>query len=989
MVTLPSGIVSFLFTDIEGSTRLWEEFPEAMRAALAQHDSILTDAVAAHNGTVFKHTGDGMCAVFAVVSDAVAAALDAQRGLAQSDWSAVGSLKARMGIHTGQAEEDQGDYFGPPLNRTARLMSAAHGGQVLLTGVAADLAQGHLPDRAELKGLGTHRLRDLSNAEDVSQLLHPELPAEFPPILSLDFFQGNLPPQLTSFIGREEEIAQVNALLNDTRILTLTGIGGAGKTRLALEIGVQRIEEFSDGVWLVDLAPITDPDMVRSTIASTFGIPEEGFHDYIRSKNALIIMDNCEHVLDTSAQAVQRLLQVCPKVSVIATSREALGVPGEVIHRVLSLSMPEVSDTTLEAASRCEAVQLFVERAASVQPGFTLSEANAPAISQIARRLDGIPLAIELAATRVKGLPVDQIATRLDDRFRLLTGGSRTALPRQRTLQATIEWSYELLTAEEAALLNRLSIFRGGFTIEAAEHVGVPEGEYSGDALDLLLQLVDKSLVNVAPVGPDEEPRYRLLETLRQYAGERLAESGQADAVRDQHTAYYASIAHKLQPELWGTEPQRGLAILAIEADNMRGALEWSLESNLVETALWLAGDLAFFWMIQRHVHEGNDWAERALAIGADGSPDARAVALLSAGLMALQLIDFPRAEQRTDESVKLYKGLDNPEGTASATQTRATVPWMQGDMGSAERLLLEALPFNQPGVQSMFPIMTMVLLASVSASSGDQDAALEALNQVLEERPGDWDFWGQWARFALACFELQQAEYAKASEHFEQCLPMLRATGDHSSAGAALSGMGTLAWLRSEPGEALSLHQESITELRIAGDRAGISWSMCYLHFGLRELGDLDLMLDLHDDRREMTPEDGAKSAIAENLCWLGKCSTLRGELDRADDLLTQSLTLYQEIGYGRGTALALVEMARVMAAQGAGVKAASLLGAATQYAKDSGALKTGFERAALEKASDEVQGALKVQAFAEALAAGHAISLTEAYGLAKSDKG
>ena len=990
MVALPSGIVSFLFTDIEGSTRLWEEFPDAMRVALAQHDSILTDAVESHSGTVFKHTGDGMCAVFTVVGDAIAAALQAQIGLSQADWGAVGSVKARMGIHTGQVEEHDGDYFGPPLNRTARLMSTGHGGQVLLSGVAADLAQGHMPDRTELKSLGTHRLRDLSNAEDVSQLLHPELPAEFPPILSLDFFQGNLPPQLTSFIGREEEIAQVNALLNDTRILTLTGIGGAGKTRLALEIGVQRIEEYADGVWLVDLAPLTDPAMVRGTIASTFGIPDEGFHDYIKSKNALIIMDNCEHVLDASAQAVQRLLQICLKVSIVATSREALGVPGEVIHRVLSLSTPESSDETFAAASKCEAVQLFVDRAMSVQPGFALSSENAASISQIARRLDGIPLAIELAAARIKSLPVDQVALRLDDRFRLLTGGSRTALPRQRTLLATIEWSYELLTPEEAELLTRLAVFQGGFSIEAAENLGVPEGEFSGDVLDLLLQLVDKSLVTVAPLGPSGEPRYRLLETMRQYAGEKLAGSGQSEDVRNQHTAYYASIVHGLQSELWGNEPQNALATLSMDRDNNRAAMAWSIEAKLVETALRMVGDFAYVWMIHRHGQEGSDRAERALALEGDSSAAARATALLSSGLIAIQLIDFPLAERRLDECVTLYEGLDNPIGTASATQFRATIPWMQGDMRSAELMLKEAGRYsNQPIADSWNTTMNMILLASASASMRDNATASEMLDQVLKERPGDWDFWGQWTRFALASFELYEAEYDKALQHFEQCLPMLRASGDHASVGAALSGMGTLAWLRSEDDKALSLHQESISELRIAGDRTDISWSMCFLHFGMRESGDLDLMLDLHDDRREMAPGDDAKSAIAENLYWFGRHSLQQEQIDRADNLLKQSLELYYEIGYERGSAFALAEVARLLVAQGDGAKAANILGAATRYAEDSGALKTGFEQSILETASKETENVMDHQAFADGLAAGRSMSLAEAYELAISDKG
>ena len=589
------GTVTFLFTDIEGSTRLQEDYPQLIREVLIRHDSILWGTVGAYDGTSYRHIGDGICAAFANASDAVAAALQAQQHLAQEDWGAVGAVRVRMGIHTGEAEERQGNYFGSTLNHVSRIMSAGHGGQVLLSNTAADLVRDHLPQEAGLHDLGTHKLRDISHEQNIFQLIHPSLRREFPALRSLDRLVGNLPIQVTSFVGREDEIQEVSQLLNETRLLTLTGIGGVGKTRLSIQLGSRFLESCPDGVWFVELAPVVDPSLLRQEVASALRVVLGALEDFLRDKSLLIILDNCEHLLEACAQVAHEFLQLGPQIRILATSREGLGVSREVIHRVPSLTIPEPREDVPDTLLMCEAVRLFVERAVAVGPGFTLTRQNGVAVSQIVRRLDGIPLAIELAASRVKGLPVQQIMARLDDRFRLLTGGSRTALPRQRTLQAAIDWSYQVLSESEALLFNKLSVFRGGFTIEAVEQVGAGADEDSSDVLDILLQLVDKSLVLAPQPGPEGTARYGLLETLRQYGGERLVESGVVEETRSRHTSYFANWIHELQPLLWGENPGAALDSVETDYDNMRAALDWSLASGDAETALKLVGDGTIF----------------------------------------------------------------------------------------------------------------------------------------------------------------------------------------------------------------------------------------------------------------------------------------------------------------------------------------------------------------------------------------------------------
>jgi class 3 adenylate cyclase len=479
---LPTGTITFLFTDIEGSTRLWEQYPAAMEAALARHDALAEAVIEQHEGRLVKHRGEGdsLFAVFARAVDAVAAAVALQQALAAEPWPAEAAPRVRMSLHTGDAAFREGDYFGAAVNRCARLRAVAHGGQLLLSSATQELIRDALPDEVSLRDLGEHRLRDLARPERIFQLLHPDLPSDFPPLTSLNSLPHNLPQQVTSFIGREKEMAEVRRLLATTRLLTLTGSGGTGKTRVSLQVAADLLEGGGDGVWLVELAPLADPGLVPQAVATALGIREEpgkplsqSLVDFLKPKRLLLLLDNCEHLLSACAELAELILRSCPGVQILATSREGLNIPGETTYRLPSLTLPDPRQPTptAESLSQYEAVRLFIDRATAAVPSFAVTNQNAPAVAQLCVRLDGIPLAIELAAARVKAMSVEQINGRIADMFRLLTGGSRTALPRQQTLRAAIDWSYDLLSEKEKILLRRLSVFAGGWTLEAAEQV--------------------------------------------------------------------------------------------------------------------------------------------------------------------------------------------------------------------------------------------------------------------------------------------------------------------------------------------------------------------------------------------------------------------------------------------------------------------------------------------------------------------------------------
>lgn len=616
MLDLPIGTISFLMTDIEGSTRLWQEHPHEMESALQRHDEMASRIIALQDGVLVKRRGEGdsLFAVFDRPSDAVAAAVEFQQFLIREFADEATPLRVRTAIHTGEAEHRDGDYFGPAVNRCARLRSVGHGGQVLLSRTAFDLVQDNLPPDMTFLPLGEVRLRDLDRPEEVFQLLHPSLPAEFPRPRSLEVNPNNLPSQPSSFVGRGRELAILERMINRERLVTVTGPTGSGKTRLALQTAADLLDRFPDGVWLIELAAVTDPDSVPEATARSLGSDGEGhvtldqLCDRLRDRHCLLILDNCEHLLVACAQLIDRILRSCANVRILATSQFAIGITGEQTFRLQSLSMPgEWSHPTVESLTQYEAVRLFVERATEARPSFVVTNQNAPAVAQICHRLDGVPLAIELAAARIKVLTAEQIAERLDDRFRLLTGGSRTAMPRHQTLSAAIDWTYDLLLDNERSLLKRLAVFRGGWTLDAAQEVCACEKFDPYAVLDLLGSLVDKSLVFVHDVG--EVARYAMMETVRQYAWDRMLEQEGVDVVSDRHAAYYLRIAADHCSDA-SDDPVECVARLRQEARNMQAMLEWLRVQSDVEYA---------------HAMAGHGWA--ALTVGAyyleAGEPEA------------------------------------------------------------------------------------------------------------------------------------------------------------------------------------------------------------------------------------------------------------------------------------------------------------------------------------------------------------------------------
>jgi len=577
-MTIPSGTITLLFSDIEGSTKLWERASSAMNEALRRHDAIVRGAIDAEGGYVFKTVGDAFCAVF-TASDAAARATDAlQRALRVESWPAGAEIRVRVALHTGVCQERDGDYFGPTVNRAARLLAIGHGGQSVVSGATAELLSDLLGEWGTLKDLGQHRLKDLGRPEHVWQLTPKGVIDEFPPLRSLDNpdLPNNLPALLSSFVGREHELNDVRDLVKDSRLVTLTGAGGSGKTRLAMQSAAELLDGTGEGVWLIELAPVADGEQVPLAVASALGIldgieisPLDALLRALATQAVLIILDNCEHVIDACAKFADAVMRNCPKVHLLVTSREPLGVDGEHVYRVPSMTLPGADAETIEDLGESDAVTLFVARAAN--SGFVLTDEGAPLVASVCKRLDGIPLALELAAARLSSMSLVQLSERLDQRFRLLTGGSRNAMARQQTLQAMVDWSYGLLNPMEQSVLRRLSVFSGGFELEAAEAVASSETVDEFDVTNLLHSLVEKSLVVADHDGV--ALRFRLLETIRQYAAQELLMAGGETEVfeaRDRHATHFEAMATTAGREFIGPLQARWLKQLDLDMDNYR-----------------------------------------------------------------------------------------------------------------------------------------------------------------------------------------------------------------------------------------------------------------------------------------------------------------------------------------------------------------------------------------------------------------------------------
>lgn len=701
----PTGTITFVFTDIEGSSQRWERFPDAMALALARHDTILREAFESRGGLVFKTIGDAFCVAFDTAQSALHSVLEAQRLLRMESWDDVDGIRVRMAVHTGAAEFRDGDYFGQALNRVSRILSSGHGGQTLLSLAAEALIRDNLPEGVRLRHLGEHRLRDLARPEHIYQLMANDLPSDFPPLRSLENVPNNLPVQLTGFIGREREMEEAKRLLEGTHLLTLTGTGGTGKTRLSLQVAADLFDKFPDGVWLVEFATIDDSTLVPETVASALDVRQEPdrpllttLTGFLRTKNLLLIFDNCEHVVAACARLTEALLRACPHLRILASSREALGIAGEKAWSLPALTMPDRwrdivgGPDAIERLTQYESVRLFIERAIVARPAFALTNENAPLIAQICWRLDGIPLAIELAAARTKVLTLQQIAERLDDRFHLLTTGSRTAEPRQQTLRSLIDWSHDLLSDSERRLLRRLSVFARGRTLEAIEAVCSGDGLEVWEIVDLLTQLVDKSLVTVEK-SPDHGARYFMLESLWDYTQEKLGEAGETAKFRERHLDYFLNFAEQCEPRILGAEQRLWLQRMELEEINFRFAAEASAElPGNVQKGLRLLAATERFVEVRGLFKVARKSLEDLLA-HADAAPrnHARARALEAAGRLAWLADDLPKAQAYAAEAHAIFRELNDPIGSANALASLAMQAESTGDLAGAEALVKEA----------------------------------------------------------------------------------------------------------------------------------------------------------------------------------------------------------------------------------------------------------------------------------------------------------
>jgi predicted ATPase len=787
---------------------------ERYASLLLEHRRLLCQTFQALGGRVVDTQGDALFVAFPRAIDAAAAAVQAQRALAAHPWPGDRPVRVRMGLHTGEPVLTGGAYVGLDVHRAARLAAAGHGGQILLSQTTCDLVERSLPAGTCIRDLGVHRLKDLQQPEHIFQLVTGDLPADFAPLRTLNNLPNNLPTQLTSFVGRERAMTDIERQLAKVRLLTLVGAGGAGKTRLALQVAANSLEHYSDGVWLVELAALADPAFVSQVVASALGLRDDigrplpaVLSDYLQPRQLLLLLDNCEHLIAACAPLAETLLRTCPRLRILTTSREALGIAGETTWRVPPLAVPEPHHLPpLDRLLANEAVRLFVDRAGAARPGFAVTNENASAVAAICQRLDGIPLAIELAAARVKVLSPEQIAARLEDRFRLLTAGSRTALPRQQSLRALVDWSHDLLTAAERILFRRLAVFAGGWSLEAAEGVCAGEGIDAHEVLDLLAQLVDKSLVLAELHGG--ETRYRLLETLRQYATDRLREAGEEEWLRRQQRAWFATFVERQTARLRGPGQVNAVAQLETEYDNLRAALDWcETEPGDCAVAARIADDLGWFWTLRGHAREGRARLDRLLAL-VSGRTDGRARALSAAGLLAHHDGEYERSAALLEESIEIWRALGDPRGTAIALARLGQLEQSRGNFDRAWMLLEESRAlFRAVGVESGLDAPVAVFLAQVAKNRGDYERAIplfeDCLRAALEQRDKHAA-----ASAVRSLGELAQAQgdYERAGARLTESLRLLRELGDRPCAGTTLDSLAVLSAAHGAPQQAARL---------------------------------------------------------------------------------------------------------------------------------------------------------------------------------------
>ncbi len=958
----PSGTVTFLFTDIEGSSALWERHPQAMAHSLAHHHALLRHAIETAGGYVFKLVGDAFCAAFATPQRALLAAVAAQQALQAPDatWGETGHLRVRMGIHLGPAEWDDDDYAtNDTLNRASRVMAAGHGGQILLTSAVVEVVSRQPVGEVTWRDLGVHRLRGLSQPERLYQLMAPDLRVEFPSPRTLEAPRHNLPVAPTPLIGREQELATLKAWLQreTVRLVTLTGPGGVGKTRLAVQVAADEVDDFADGVYFVNLAAIDDPNLVTTTIARTLGVSEAGSRsviesltDFVRDKRLMLVLDNFEQVVEAGPR-IADLLQAAPHLKALVTSREVLHVRGEHGFTVPPLPVPpEAKDARPGSARRAAqsgiasyaGVQLFVARAQAAKADFVLTEENAPAVAEICTRLDGLPLAIELAAARIRLLSPQAMLARLEPVLKFLTAGPRDLPARQQTLRATLDWSYGLLDEAEKALFRRLAVFVGGCTLEAAEAICNADGALP-DALVSLGSLVDKNLIRQYE-GADGQVRLRRLRVIREYALERLEESGEGPGLRQQHAAFFLKLAETADPHLLGREQAVWLNRLETEHDNLRAALDRCTTGGDFEVGLRLAGQLWRFWYLRGYLQEGRRWLEGVLSATAEMASAARAKALFGAGVLAWRQGDYAAAQGLHGEGLALNRQLGDRKGIADSLNNLGIIASRQGDYSQARLLYGESL--------------------ALMRELGEKRGVAVLLNN-------------------LGLVAVNQGDYATARGYYTETLAIMEALGDRRNMATALNNLGEVSFAQGDDTAAAGYHEASLAIMRELGDQRGIALSLTNLGLVAWRGGNPAAASALHEESLALWREVGDKHGIAAALNNLAPVLQDQGNAMAAAAVLKESLALRQEAGDKYGIGRCLVGLAGLAMARTEPTRAGRLLGATAALLDTIGGRLDALDRQVYERTRASVQAALGEDASA-AWAEGQAMPLEAAVAYA-----
>jgi predicted ATPase/class 3 adenylate cyclase/DNA-binding CsgD family transcriptional regulator len=1022
-VSLPEGTVTLLLTDVEGSTRLWESSTDAMAAAIDRHYRLMDAAVALHNGVrpVEQGEGDSVVAAFRNARDAIACGLDVQRAFAVEPWPDGKAVRLRMAIHTGEVMlRDSGNYFGPAIIRCARLRALAHGGQILVSSTTRALVADVLTDETDFVDLGSHRLKDLDRPERVWQLVHPDLERDFPALRSFAAVSTNLPTELSSFVGREREVLAVADAVAANRLVTLTGAGGCGKTRLAYAVGAGELDRFADGVWCVELAAVRNGDLVAHAIAGVFGLREEfgrqlidTVAEQLHDLQALLIVDNCEQVSSGAAVALEHLLKHAPGLKVLATSREPLGLAGETTWRVPSLE---------EAA----AAALFVERAQSVRPGFAPTAAEGPVIAGIVARLDGIPLAVELAAARVRMMSPDRIAAAIDDRFRLLTGGHRTAMPRQQTLEASVAWSYDLLDESERVLARRLSVMHG-FTLEAAEAIACDAQLDRYAVLDLLTRLVDKSIVqtDVARRGTG----YRILETVRQYLQGRLVESGDADAVRARHLAYFVDLAERCAPIMSFRDSPTLLMELEVDHDNLDTALEFADTSDRREEALRLATALTLFWELKGHLGRAGRWFARLL-----DQPDAepsvhRARACWGAAHIGLYGGDFTTMSRRAPEALELAELVDddwararalNTVGFATAMYTPAEArAGLKRSVALGERIgdawsvvdgwkmisVSHWIEHDEPGAEESLEALRVLsrrleagyflawyhgIVGFFTAHRGDLMSARTHLETSIEICDGIGEpITGTLARSWLASVAIAQGDYEATRDELTALLGRAHASGGGIAIEDLMTNLGEIELASGNAQAAVDLLEPFVDEIRETAPPYFVAWPAVVLASAKQRTGDLAGACELLDTIAELIRDIGSEWMLARVDLRRGSVALERGELEPAERLVHAALAVFVRLDQKPDIAPALDVLGHLAVAAQSDAEAVRCFAAADALRAQLGIVPGRLDATAVATTCTELRMAIGDDEFESHWREGAGLTLVEAVGYVSRARG